>query len=94
MRKHAKLYVTLLEMLDAAEAKSQKDVVAVNQRFSPAYNHVMPRNYEPNSPADLYDKARNKLINSIDDNFSSGQKSAELREAKKLISKIKELGYY
>jgi hypothetical protein len=94
MRKHAKLYVTLLEMLDAAEGKSQKDVVAVNQRFSPAYNRVMPRAYEPNSPADLYDKARNKLINSIDDNFSSRQKSAELREAKKLIFKIKELGYY
>lgn len=94
MGKHAKLYVTLLEMLDAAEAKSKKDVVAVNQRFSPAYNRIMPRNYEPNSPADLYDKARNKLINSIDDNFTSRQKSVELREAKSVLSKIKKLGYY
>jgi hypothetical protein len=94
MGKHAKLYVTLLEMLDAAEGKSKKNVVAVNQRFSPAYNHVMPRNYEPNSPADLYDKARNKLINSIDDNFSYREQREELRDAKKILSKIKKMEYY
>ena len=94
MGTYAKLYVTLLEMLDAADAKSEKNIVAANKRFSMTYSRVMPRHYEPNSPADLYDQARNKLINSIEDFFNPREQRAELREAKKLISKIKEKKYY
>jgi hypothetical protein len=67
MAKRMKLYVTLLEMLDAAEAHSQEKVVSLNAMFSPEYAKIMPTHYTQGSLPDLYDRARHKFINSVDD---------------------------
>jgi hypothetical protein len=90
MRNQTKLYSTLLEMLHAAEANSKEQVVILNAKFIPEYNKIMPRHYEKDSLPDLYDRARNKLINSVDDTIAptSEEKREELQEAKRIISKI------
>jgi len=90
MRNQAKLYGTLLEMLHAAEANSKEQVVSLNAKFIPEYNRVMPKHYEKDSLPDLYDRARNKLIDSVDDLIapSSNDKREELQEAKTILSRI------
>lgn len=58
-------------MLHAAEKKDAKRVDTLNyQKFTPEYKRVMPKQYEQGSLANLYDTARNKLINSINDVYS------------------------
>jgi len=94
MGKRTKLYLTLLEMLDAAEANSEERVIALNERFIPEYHRVMPRHYNHDSIADLYDRVGNKLLGTIDDNMTSKEKKEELKEAKKIISRIKKSERY
>jgi hypothetical protein len=90
VKDQAKLYGTLLEMLHAAETSSKEQVVALNKEFIPEYNRIMPKHYEKDSLPDLYDRARNKLIDSVDDLIapSSEEKREELQEAKTIISRI------
>jgi hypothetical protein len=96
MGKRTKLYLTLLEMLDAAQENNQERVIAINAGFSREYSRIMPSNYNKDSMAGCYDMARNKLINSVDDMVASTtrRKNKQLREAKNLISKIKEYEHY
>jgi hypothetical protein len=92
MTKFAELYVTLLLMQDAAAEHSQKKVVALNKVFQPAYARLNPEGYKPGSWPYLYDQARNSLINVVQEKLTPGQKEAELRKAKKFISRIEESG--
>ena len=86
-----KLYSTLLDMLHAAEKKDASKVAELNRQFIPEYNRVMPKQYKSGSLPDIYDTARNKIINSINDVlFSPEEKKEELEEAKRIISRIVE----
>ena len=90
MENSVKLYDLLIEMEEAAGRCARQEVMQIRQRFSAEYTRVMPQRYESGSLADLYDQARNKLINAIDDLVSPSlvQKQQELVAARKIISMI------
>jgi hypothetical protein len=94
MNEYSGLYNILVKMEEAAAKVDKAGVCQLNKAFSPEYDRVMQMPYDEGSLPDLYDKARNKLINAIDDLISPTpkDKKAELEEARKLISRIVKSG--
>jgi hypothetical protein len=84
------LYDLLIEMEEAASRGDKGEVVRVRALFSPEYNRIMPERYSAGSVPDLYDMARNKLINSVDEIFFPDvqERLDELGKARELIARI------
>jgi|TARA_B100002003_G_C14086653_1_gene522717 hypothetical protein len=87
MQNSPKLYELLIQMEEAADRES---VLKINPPFIVEYNKVMPEHCDEGSLPNLYDMARNKLLNSVDDIVSttSVEREDELRMARELISRI------
>lgn len=76
-------------MLHAAEAKDIDRLISLNLKFSPEYSRLLKGPYEKVSLPDLYDTARNKLLNAINDViFLPEERVEELAEARRIISRI------
>jgi hypothetical protein len=89
-------YSTLLDLLvqmeQAAEKRDRDRVLALRDLFCPEYARVMPEHYSQGSPADLYDVARNKILNVFSNVISptAEEQESELAEAKRIIAMLKE----
>jgi len=90
---YSRLNEMLLAMEKAAATGSRGLVETLNQKYSPLYAKIAPRNYEKGSFADLYDRARNKILNSVDDIVAPTKedKKEELKEAREIRIKIEKL---
>lgn len=85
-----RLYGLLSNMLHAAEDHRRDQVISINKEFSTEYGKVMPSNYGRDSLPNLYDRARNKILGSIDNIVSPTpeDRTKSLEKAREIISKI------